>query len=136
MPDTFDPAEDYLLLEPDGSVVRLPGGADFWNQLMSGKPEHAGIRQLLDSPTGRLLSVFQCDTDWPNWEMHPAGDEVLVLLKGTLTLVFDEGHEKSIELHQGHVAIVPKGVWHTARMNMPTTTLALTAGLGTQHRPV
>jgi mannose-6-phosphate isomerase-like protein (cupin superfamily) len=134
MPQAFDPSENYLLLEPDGSVVRLPGGPEFWDQLMSGNPKHPGIRQLLGSAHGRLLSVFHGDADWPNWEMHPAADEVLVLLKGAMTLVF-EG-EKLIELEQGQVAIVPKGVWHTARMSMPTTLLALTAGQGTQHRPV
>jgi mannose-6-phosphate isomerase-like protein (cupin superfamily) len=136
MSDSFDPAENYLLLEPDGSVVRLPGGEDFWNQLMSGNPRHAGIKQLLNSRTGRLLSVFHGDADWKNWEMHPAADEVLLLLKGAMTLVFEQGGEKLIELEQGQVAIVPKGVWHTARMSMPTTLLALTAGQGTQHRPV
>ena len=39
------------------------------------------------------------------------------------------------ELTAGQLAIVPKGVWHTARMSGPCLLLALADGLGTQHRP-
>ena len=137
MPDgTIDPMENYLLLEANGDAVELPGGAEFWQQLMSGKPEDEGIQRLMTSEHGRLLSVIERDADWVNWEMHPAGDEILMVLKGEMTLVFEEGSgERLVKLTAGRLAVVPKGVWHTARLNGPMTLLALTDGIGTEHRP-
>ena len=135
--DTIDPVENYLLLEADGGAVTLPGGVEFWNQLMSGQPSNEGIQRLMKAEHGRLLSVIERDQDWANWEMHPAGDEILMVLKGEMTLVFEEaGGERTVKLSVGRIAVVPKGVWHTARLGGPVTLLALTDGLGTQHRPV
>jgi mannose-6-phosphate isomerase-like protein (cupin superfamily) len=136
MSDTIDPMKNYLLLEADGNAVPLPGGDEFWRQLMSGKPEDQGIQRLMESEHGRLLSVIERDADWVNWEMHPAGDEILMVLKGEMTLVFEEGTEERLEkLTAGRLAVVPKGVWHTARLDGPVTLLALTDGMGTEHRP-
>ena len=138
MPDgTIDPMENYLLLEANGSAIELPGGPEFWQQLiMSGKPEDEGIKRLMTSEHGRLLSVIERDADWVNWEMHPGGDEILMVLKGEMMLVFEEGNgERLLKLTAGKLAVVPKGVWHTARLNGPTTLLALTDGIGTEHRP-
>jgi mannose-6-phosphate isomerase-like protein (cupin superfamily) len=136
MPKTLDPVATYLLLETDGTAMPLPGGEPFWRQLMSGHPTDAGIQRLLNAPHGRLLAMMPMQADWTNWEMHPAGDEVLFLVSGKLTLVLEEdGVEHCLQLTAGKLAIVPKGVWHTARMSSPCMLLALTDGLGTQHRP-
>lgn len=134
--DTIDLFENYLLLEPDGDAVPLPGGGDFWRQLMSGDPRDAGIRRLADSEHGRLFSALEMGSDWTNWEMHPAGDEVLVMLQGSVTFRFEEAEGiREIDLSAGRVLIVPKGVWHTARVRTPAKLLAITAGQGTKHRP-
>jgi hypothetical protein len=45
MADTIDLLKNYLLLEPDGTAVLLPGGGDFWSQLMSGAATDSGIRR-------------------------------------------------------------------------------------------
>ena len=136
MSETIDPVRNYLLLETDGTAVQLPGGETFWKQLMSGHPTDPGVQRLMNATHGRLLSVLPMDADWMNWEMHPAGDEVLFLISGALTLVLEEdGEERSIALTAGKLAIVPRGVWHTARMSEPCQLLALTDGLGTEHRP-
>lgn len=47
------------------------------------------------------------------WERHPNGDEIVQILKGsvTLTLVTAEGSE-TLDLHAGMIAIVPQGAWH------------------------
>jgi mannose-6-phosphate isomerase-like protein (cupin superfamily) len=125
----------YLLLEKNGDAVELPITDDFWDQLMSGIPTNAAAKRLMESD-GRMVSAYRMEADWPNWEMHPAGDEVLILLKGKMTLVLEEGSaEKLIKLTKGKAAIVPKGIWHTAKMSAPITLLAITAGAGTQHRP-
>lgn len=136
MPDTIDPIRNYLLLETDGTAVTLPGGGAFWSQLMSGNPTDAGVKRLTEARHGRLLAALPMDEDWTNWEMHPSGDEILFLVSGALTLVLDEGgEERPIELTAGKLAIVPRGVWHTARMSRACLLLALTDGHGTEHRP-
>ena len=56
--DTIDLFKNYLLLESDGEAVTLPGGGDFWGQLMSGNPADTGIRRLVDSKHGRLFSAL------------------------------------------------------------------------------
>jgi mannose-6-phosphate isomerase-like protein (cupin superfamily) len=135
MAETLDPVKNYLLLETDGTAVPLPGGETFWTQLMSGCPTDAGVQRLMNATHGRLLSALPMDKDWTNWEMHPAGDEILFLVSGEMTLVLEEdGEERCVELTAGKLAIVPRGVWHTARISGPCILLALTDGLGTQHR--
>ena len=134
--DTFDLFNNYLLLESDGEAVTLPGGGDFWSQLMSGNPADTGIRRLISSQHGRLVSGLHMGSDWSNWEMHPAGDEVLIMLDGSVTFRFEQaGGTRDIELTAGRVLIVPRGVWHTAKVRAPSKLLAITAGQGTQHKP-
>jgi mannose-6-phosphate isomerase-like protein (cupin superfamily) len=134
--DTIDLAKNYLLLDSDGSSARLPGGGDFWSQLMSGKPSDPGIRRLMASPQGRLLAALPLRADWTNWEMHPAGDEILFLLEGHATFILElaDGVKETI-LSAGRLLVVPQGVWHTANVSQPGSMLAITAGQGTQHRP-
>jgi mannose-6-phosphate isomerase-like protein (cupin superfamily) len=134
--DTMDLLKNYLLLEPDGTAIPLPGGGDFWSQLMSGDVSDPGIRQLMASEKGRLLSALSMGTDWTNWEMHPAGDEILFMLEGQATFVLDlPDGLREIALAAGRLLVIPKGVWHTARVSEPARLLAITAGSGTQHRP-
>ncbi|HEX6999301.1 MAG TPA: cupin domain-containing protein [Gammaproteobacteria bacterium] len=123
-------------MEPEGAAVVLPGGRDFWSQLMSGSPTDPGIRRLMGSEQGRLLSALTTNADWPNWEMHPAGDELLFMLEGEATFLLELADGvKTVELVAGRLLIIPRGVWHTAKVRKPARLLAITAGLGTQHRP-
>jgi mannose-6-phosphate isomerase-like protein (cupin superfamily) len=134
--DTVDLEKNYLLLEPDGAAILLPGGGDFWSQLMSGNATDSGIRLLMDSEKGRLLSASSMGADWTNWEMHPAGDELLFMLEGQATFILDlaEGF-REVALKAGRLLVIPKGVWHTAKVSEPARLLSITAGSGTQHRP-
>ncbi len=135
--DTIDLLQNYLLLDPDGTTALLPGGGEFWSQLMSGKPSDPGIRRLLGSPTGRLLSTVPLRATWTNWEMHPAGDELLFMLEGQATFVMElRDGLKEVVLDAGRLLVVPKGVWHTAKVGEPARMLAITAGAGTEHRPL
>jgi mannose-6-phosphate isomerase-like protein (cupin superfamily) len=135
--DTIDLLKNYLLLEPDGTALLLPGGGDFWSQLMSGDATDSGIRRLMSSEKGRLLSMLSMGADWTNWEMHPAGDEILFMLEGKATFVLDlSDGQTEAALSAGRLLVIPKGgVWHTAKVSEPSRLLALTAGSGTQHRP-
>jgi len=135
--DTIDLLKNYLLLEPDGAAVLLPGGQEFWGQLMSGNASDAGIRRLMASEKGRLLSTLSMGADWSNWEMHPAGDELLFMIEGKATFVLDlaDGF-REVCLSAGRLLVIPNGVWHTARVSEPSRLLAITVGAGTQHRPL
>ena len=88
--DTIDLLRNYLLLEPDGTLAVLPGGSDFWSQLMSGDATDPGIRRLMGSEKGRLLSALSTGADWTNWEMHPGGvTNILFMLEGKATFVLE-----------------------------------------------
>lgn len=135
-PDTIDLSTNYLLLEPNGKAVLLPGGGEFWRQLMSGDVTDPGIRQLQGSKNGRLLSALSMSADWTNWEMHPAGDEILFMLEGKATFVLELATgSREVVLSAGRLLVIPQGVWHTARVREPSRLLAITAGAGTEHRP-
>jgi mannose-6-phosphate isomerase-like protein (cupin superfamily) len=134
--NTIDLSRNYMLLEPDGAAVLLPGGGEFWSQLMSGNPTDPGIRQLMGSENGRLLTALEMNADWNNWEMHPAGDEILFMLAGKATFVLELSDGlREVALTAGRVLVIPKGVWHTAKVSEPARLLGITAGHGTQHRP-
>jgi mannose-6-phosphate isomerase-like protein (cupin superfamily) len=134
--NTFDLLKNYFLLEPDGAATVLPGGMDFWSQLMSGDASDPGIRKLMHSENGRLLTVLTMNADWRNWEMHPAGDELLFMLEGSATFILDlpEG-VKEVALNAGRLLVIPRGVWHTAKLSEPARLLGITAGHGTQIKP-
>ncbi len=135
--DTVDLWKNYLLLESDGTATVLPGGGDFWGQLLSGKTTDPGILRLMGSEKGRLLAGLSMGADWTNWEMHPAGDEILFMLEGKATFVLElPDGLKEITLEAGRLLAIPQGVWHTARVIQPARLIAITAGQRTQHRPL
>jgi mannose-6-phosphate isomerase-like protein (cupin superfamily) len=134
--ETIDPLKNYLLLEPEGAAVLLPGGGDFWSQLMSGAASDPGIRRLQGSANGRLLLALTMSADWTNWEMHPAGDEILYMIEGNATFLLEmSAGVKEVALTPGRLLVIPKGTWHTAKVRAASRLLAVTPGHGTQHRP-
>jgi mannose-6-phosphate isomerase-like protein (cupin superfamily) len=75
--------------------------------------------------------------DWRQYEMHPAGDEVVVLLSGAVTFVLEEAAgERRVALKPHQACVVPRGVWHRAIVDEPGAALFITRGAGTQHRPL
>jgi len=86
---------------------------------------------------GRLLiSSHTFDDDWPTWEVHPNGDEIVVLISGDVEMVLAaEGAGESVHLREpGSFVIVPRGVWHTAKIRKPTQMMFVTPGEGTDNR--
>ncbi|CAN5534446.1 hypothetical protein BH20ACT2_BH20ACT2_16380 [soil metagenome] len=125
-PATFELDTTYLHLDEDAEVATMAVGDDFW----------ATIDQRSELERGRLVGLFHYDADWPTWEMHPAGDEVVYLLSGAVDLVLDEaGTERVVALRARTAFVVPRGVWHTARVGEAGAALHITAGAGTQVRP-
>lgn len=95
-----------------------------------------GARHASDGSEGRLVSMYRFNENWPGWEMHPAGAEVVICLAGAMTLIQEiDGEEARTTLAAGEYAINPPGVWHTADIDGEATGLFITSGLGTEHRP-
>lgn len=120
----------FLRLGTDSAMELLTVDEDFWPNIISGK--------LGDWKNEYLVGTYSFDADWQTWEQHPNGDEFLYLLYGGIDFVLESnGHEKVFELQEsGSFVIVPKGTWHTAKVKSPSQILAITAGAGTQIRPV
>lgn len=120
----------YLRLRPDSSIERLPADG-FWPRLMRG--------ELGDFHHEYLVTTADYSADWPSWEMHPNGDEIVCLLSGAavLTLEAPDGSLSQVELAQPTgFAFIPRGTWHTARVAETAQFLFITAGEGTRHRPL
>jgi mannose-6-phosphate isomerase-like protein (cupin superfamily) len=90
-----------------------------------------------DLDEGRIVSLFRFEESWTSWEMHPAGDEVVCVVQGHMTLhqELPDGSSKTWDLGPGEYAINPAGTWHTADAGEPVVALFITAGKGTTHRP-
>ena len=123
----FDPSETYVHLTSDASAERLAGGERFWSM---------PVPELDRVGGGWLITEFECASDWTNWEMHPEGDEFVYLLSGEAVLMLEQPVGVSKVPLSGRAAVVvPRGVWHTARVSRPSRMLFVTRGRGTQHRP-
>ncbi|WP_342117919.1 cupin domain-containing protein [Pseudoduganella sp. OTU4001] len=125
----FQAVETYLHLGPEGTSVPLAVNESFWEKLSTGGFDHLG--------PGRLVSTYDFAADWPSWEMHPAGEEVVVLISGALEFVLEvDGGERKVPLAEpGQFLLVPRGVWHTANVAREAKVLFITPGEGTGHRP-
>jgi len=107
------------------NLVRLKDVSDnFYTEL---EAEFAGFHGHT------LVSQYAFSEAWPTWEIHPMGDELVMLLSGATDMVlWIDGAEDIIRVNEpGQYVIVPKGTWHTARPYEPTSMLFLTPGQGT-----
>lgn len=120
-----------LHLGPGATAVAQPpfAGMDWYAEY--------GARHDADGAEGRLVSHYSFTEDWDSWEMHPAGDEVVLCLAGAITVHQEmaDGSKATVALAPGDYAINPPGCWHTADIADAATCLFITAGLGTEHRP-
>lgn len=120
----------YLHFQDSGRADEIPVSESFWGELAAG--------QYPQLDQGRLMTAFTFSEPWSSWERHPAGEELVMLLSGAVTLVLEEsGQEYRVQLSTpGSYVLVPRNVWHTAKTSAPATMLFLTPGAGTEHRPV
>ena len=124
-----DLASTFVVLAPDKAATPVAVTPTLFDEL---DRRFDGFRDHV------LVSSFAFDCDWSTWERHPAGDEVVCLLSGAVTMVLDrDGAEETIELREpGSFVIVPRATWHTARTEVPTRMLFVTPGEATQNRAV
>jgi len=131
---TFRLDETYAFLE-DGGAVPLVPTEGLWQELMSGQPRSPGAT-LVANGNGWLVALYAMDRDTPAWEMHPAGDELLVMLSGEMDVVFERaGGEASTPVRAGETCLVPRGTWHRQVVRRAGRYLGMTYGRGTEHRP-
>jgi uncharacterized cupin superfamily protein len=80
-----------------------------------------------------LISSYTFDADWPTWEVHPAGDELVFLVSGDVDLVLaKEGGDETLRMTEpGTFVVVPKDTWHTARIHKHSVMMFITPGEGT-----
>lgn len=124
----LNPQETFIHLAQDGRATELPGGEAFWALPPTELERHGH---------GWLLTELAFASDWPSWERHPQADEFVYLLSGSVELLLDQPEGvRSIRLQDCGALIIPKGVWHTARVHAPSRMLFVTLGAGTQTRPV
>jgi uncharacterized cupin superfamily protein len=118
----------YLRLGTDSAIETLPVANDFWPKLIAG--------ELGSFHNEYLVTCYTYDKDWPSWERHPNGDEIVCLLSGAVTVILEGNDDNTlIELRRmGDYAFIPKGTWHTAKTTQATTMLFITAGEGTENR--
>ena len=123
---SYDLETTFLGLSGDGEVTRMPVNAEFWATM----DRNPGMRAT-------LVSFGTGSGDWPHWEMHPKGDEVLIAVEGSGTLILDQdGTEIRHDLTAGSTFVVPAGAWHRAIDQRGLKMIFMTYGEGTQHRPI
>lgn len=124
----FNITSTYVVLENNGDATPIAVSDRFFEDLES---------KFGDFKEKKLISHFTFDQDWKTWEMHPAGEEFVCLLSGQVDLILEQGGiENKVQLStSGSYVLVPRGVWHTAKVHTPSSMLFITPGEATQNRP-
>lgn len=116
----------FTVVTPQLAMHTMPIGPTLYQEL----------DERFDAFAGHMLiSTHQFEKDWSMWELHPAGDEFVVLLSGEATMVLREPRgDREVTLSQaGSFIIVPRDTWHTARVKVPTQMMFITPGEGTRN---
>ena len=91
--------------------------------------------ELMD---GRVLSLHQVtgphDVHYPDWEMHPEGDELLILASGSVSVELREDDMgRTVSVPPQAAFIVPAGIFHRLIVHTPSVLMAITPGHNTVH---
>ncbi|HSN72533.1 MAG TPA: hypothetical protein VLT59_13545, partial [Steroidobacteraceae bacterium] len=73
----FDLLETYVKLDDGGSGAIAEVDDAFWQEI-DARPQFQ---------YGRLVTKARFTSDWPTWEIHPAGPELVLLLEGEVEFV-------------------------------------------------
>jgi hypothetical protein len=85
----------------------------------------------------RIVSQQQLTQDWTNWEMHPSGDEIVVLLDGDVEVQIEgvAGDRASVVLdRQGSFVRISRGAWHIMNVRKPSRVILVTPVAETRQR--
>ena len=56
-----------------------------------------GERHAADGREGRLVSMYTFAAPWDSWEMHPEGDELIIVTEGSCRIHLDDGSEVTLD---------------------------------------
>ncbi len=116
-----------VIFKPSGDAALQEVTPDFY----------AKLEQFGDFMGHTLIQQFHFDEPWGTWEMHPHGDEFVLLVSGDTSLQLKMPGQTATEVRvntPGTYVMVPKGAWHTAIPHAPTTMLFVTPGAGTLNQ--
>jgi mannose-6-phosphate isomerase-like protein (cupin superfamily) len=125
--DVLNLSKDYVVFDPEGQHRRWPQD-EFWAAAFSGN--HPAIHPKM----GSLISRYTFSEDWTSWERHPNGDELIYVISGRLNFVLEREVDSELELATGDAFVIPRGIWHTAKVLETAEVLFVTYGYGTEHR--
>ena len=116
-------ASNFVVLNGDFKANIIPVTPDLYGRLDA---EYSGFKGHL------MISSYAFEEDWPTWEVHPAGDEFVILVAGDADLVLagERGDETVRMTEPGTFVIVPQNTWHTARIRRHSVMLFVTPGEG------
>ena len=119
--------DTFAVIKPDLSVATVDVSPTLYQDLDS---------RFDQFKSHQLVSTYEFTADWPTWERHPQGDEIVILLSGAATMVLQlESRQALVELAvPGEYLVVPRNTWHTARIRSATRMLFITPGEGTENR--
>ena len=127
----LDLAGHCIYLAQDGALRPYARTAEFFRR--SGESA-----ELAD---GHVIALFDVrtprDVHYPVWEMHPKGDELLLLLSGCLTVEYlDAAETPTAVLRPRSAIVVPAGIWHRLIVNEASALIAITPRHGTLHKEI
>src|SRR5262245_41755464 len=115
----FDPLSTYIHLADGGRATALEVTPTFW-QMIATRDDLSG---------GLLVSSYRFTGDWSTWERHPNGDELVIQVAGAMDFVLEEANgERTIPMRDRAAVVVPRNVWHTARVLAPSVAIFVTRG--------
>ena len=92
--------------------------------------------RVIDRVMGIVDVIDDASVHADFWEIHPAGDEILLLVSGRLGVtVAPEGRpEISVDIGPGEAFIVPRATWHRLQVIEPGRMLFCTPGARSEVR--
>ncbi len=120
--------DNCIYLARDGTMRSYAKTAEFFRSA----GENPELRD------GRMLAFFHAngpeDVHHPVWEMHPEGDELLILASGSLSVEFREGEmERTAPLAPQAAFILAAGIWHRLIVHEPSVLIVITPRHNTVH---
>ena len=117
-------AEVIGLSRTDGTAALMP-------------PRAGGPPERLDGHTIGFGTITSDNLPPHAGEMHPDGDEVLVMASGCIDVVLElPDGTRTVRVGPGQALVVPRGIWHLIRCVEPGELLNITPGPNGEYRPL
>jgi mannose-6-phosphate isomerase-like protein (cupin superfamily) len=127
-PAVVDLSDVPFYLSIEGLVRPRPRTGMSTQELAEGSPTRTGCTLVLK------YVREPADVHYPVWEMHTAGDELLILVSGALVVELRlDGRTATTALVAESAFVVPAGVWHRLIVCEPSVLIAITPRHGTRH---